>query len=195
MKCLKCGNENKSDIKNCEYCGTLLINLEGKVTVREMTKKDYIIAALIVIVPILSMMVFGLTMMNIDTLLGFKEKKPENSKTTVGILKDFEECHYDEEKDYICKGVYSYEVDGKEYFAKTTYFATKKTHSYDNEVTIHYNQNNPNNSSIEINKSSFSQTIEKTVTYSFLVFALTIIIVTIVLLSNAYKKQHTAKNF
>lgn len=199
MKCIRCGYENNSDNNiRCEACGYTFnedfddMVREGKIITRKMEKKDYIIAVSIVAVPFLIMGIMMFSMFNMEKIMGLEEPRPANSKQTEGILTNYSECHYDDEHDEVCKAVYKYRVDGKEYTETTTFYSEKSMH--DNKVKIHYNQQNPNDSSIEIIEDSIFATAEKVSIYVYLIMAIVIISTPIILFVKLSKQKDGTNN-
>jgi len=64
MICFNCGNENKENIINCEYCGKELPKKEELNKGRGVTTKSYIIMILMLLLPIVILLTSIYVMFN-----------------------------------------------------------------------------------------------------------------------------------
>ena len=191
MICFNCGNENKENVINCEYCGKELPKKEEFNKGREVTTKHYIMIILMLLIPIVILLTSTYVMLNFENLIGLEKEKPVNSEQTTGYLNEFEDCYknYDDKEREYCKAVYIYEVDGIEYSIKTHFSSPKKDH--DEEAIIHYNKENPEESSIELIKDDFSSGIKNTmaIIYMFLIVIVVGVIIVIAIIFIKVKKN------
>ena len=184
MICLNCGNENKDTNINCEYCGKELPKKEELNKGRGVTTKSYIIMILMLLLPIVILLTSIYVMFNFKNLIGFEKEKPSNSVETTGVLDRFEDCYYDGEE--FCIAVYKYKVDGIEYEIRTHFSSPKDDHNKEN--IVHYNEDNPEDSSLEFIEDDFSSMVHNTIAVGYIFisgfFVIIIVIITVIFIKN-----------
>lgn len=142
MKCQNCHTLNKYTDQYCQNCGAKLLN-HSTVEANKKVKKYILMFFLISFVfPIITLILN----IGISTFLIYSESSKilENVNETKGNLTGYVNCDY-EYQIYKCNGVYTYNVEGKEYQIEGA--KRENIESLEKEITVYYNLQNPSESS------------------------------------------------
>lgn len=142
MKCQNCHTLNKYTNQYCQNCGAKLLNYS---TVEASKKvKKYIL--MFFLIPFVFPIITFILNIGISTFLMYSESSKilENINETKGKLTSYVNCDYEYQL-YKCNGVYTYNVDGKEYQIEGT--KREDIESLEKEITVYYNFQNPSESS------------------------------------------------
>ena len=142
MKCQNCHTLNKYTDQYCQNCGAKLLN-HSTVEANKKVKKYILMFFLIPFVfPIITLILN----IGISTFLIYSESSKilENINETKGNLTGYVNCDY-EYQIYKCNGVYTYNVEGKEYQIEGA--KRENIESLEKEITVYYNLQNPSESS------------------------------------------------
>lgn len=142
MKCQNCHTLNKYTDQYCQNCGAKLLN-HSTVEANKKVKKYILMFFLIPFVfPIITLILN----IGISTFLIYSESSKilENVNETKGNLTGYVNCDY-EYQIYKCNGVYTYNVEGKEYQIEGA--KRENIESLEKEITVYYNLQNPSESS------------------------------------------------
>ena len=142
MKCQNCHTLNKYTDQYCQNCGAKLLN-HSTVEANKKVKKYILMFFLIPFVfPIITLILN----IGISTFLIYSESSKilENVKESKGNLTGYVNCDY-EYQIYKCNGVYTYNVEEKEYQIEGA--KRENIESLEKEITVYYNLQNPSESS------------------------------------------------
>lgn len=142
MKCQNCHTLNKYTDQYCQNCGAKLLN-HSTVEANKKVKKYILMFFLIPFVfPIITLILN----IGISTFLIYSESSKilENVNETKGNLTGYVNCDY-EYQIYKCNGVYTYNVEEKEYQIEGA--KRENIESLEKEITVYYNLQNPSESS------------------------------------------------
>lgn len=142
MKCQNCHTLNKYTDQYCQNCGAKLLN--HSTTEANKKVKKYIL--MFFLIPFVFPIITLILNIGISTFLIYSESSKilENVNETKGNLTGYVNCDY-EYQIYKCNGVYTYNVEGKEYQIEGA--KRENIESLEKEITVYYNLQNPSESS------------------------------------------------
>ena len=145
--CPHCGTKKNSSLDiRCHYCGYQFLDAVAK---KNMIKRAGKIVNIVVIGFCLPFLFFGLIFLGVGLYSTINEhNKTEGFEKTIGYFVDFdyENCSLDEDRN-LCRGIYSYEVDGKTYEVSPQ----ELSDDFEQQRNVYYNPDNPEEGVIYVN--------------------------------------------
>lgn len=154
MICPNCNKENKNTNIRCENCGYQLISEEihdndsiNYKQVQISPKNLGCFANLAMIIIFGPWFLFSLCFIGVGTYQNISEhNQTKGYIEATANLKDYRNCHYDEDRIETCNAIYEYIVNGEYYNTSPSKLSNRG--GFKKTETVYYNPNNPNESLI-----------------------------------------------
>lgn len=149
--CPHCGQRKYSryDVR-CHYCGYPFIDEAKQKNNQEKNRKILNIVMLLSLAPFF---LFGVLFFVVGLFSTISEnKKIEGFVKTDAYFVEYSDCYNDGDGDTYCEGIYTYEVDGKKYYASPN----EESNSFPEKREVYYNPNDPEEAIILANWSTLA---------------------------------------